>query len=305
MSAATIFNSTIYNSLKETLEEIVDDPTDNVESSIIAKKWCMMKGQDDYYEDDLEMGGPGLATETGEGAEIEVGSIREGYLTRYISRKFALKLIITEEAMEDNKYPEAIKLAKRLKRAIWKTFDIDCTNMLVRAANTNVIGGDGVSLANASHTLPHGGTFSNTLATPLAPSRIAVITAVSQMRKFPGHDGVTEGVEPKKVVYPTEQWGVWGGILGSKMAPEAGNFAEINVVNQDLDIMPVAIKYWNNTTTNWALISDADNGLQAKWRRKPRSKSWVENDNETMKYSISASWSRGWSDPRTILFSNA
>lgn len=303
--SGTIFNSTVFNSVKETLEEIVDDKTDNVESSVIFKKWCKTGTQSDYYEDDLEMGGPGLATETGEGAELEVGSIREGYITRYIARKFALKLIITEEAMEDNKYPEAIKLAKRLKRALWKTLDIDCTNMLVRATNASYVGGDGVSLASASHTLPQGGTWSNTLATPLAPSRIAVITAVSQMRKFPGHDGITEGAEPKKIVHPTEQWGVWGGILNSKMAPEAGNFAEINVVNNDLDITPVAIKYWSNTTTNWGIITDADNGLQMRWRRKPKSNTWVENDNETSKYSISARWSRGWSDPRTILFSNA
>lgn len=302
--SATIFNSTIFNSLKETLDEIVDDDTDNVESSMVAKKWAMMTTQEDYYEDDLEMGGPGLATETGEGSEIEVGTIREGYITRYISRKFALKLIITDEAMEDNKYPEAIKLAKRLKRAIWKTADIDMTNILIRAANTAFTGGDGQPLASASHTLPHGGTWSNTLATPLAPSRIALITAISQMRKYPGHDGVTEGVEPKQILHPTEQWGIWEGILGSKMAPEPGNFAEINVVN-DKGIKPVSIKYWNNTTTNWAIRTDSDNGLQMRWRRKPRSNSWVENDNETMKYSISARWSRGWSDPRGILFSNA
>ncbi len=305
MSAGTIFNSTVFNSVKETLSEIVDDKTDNVESSVIYKKWCKTGTQSDYYEDDLEMGGPGLATETPEGSELEVGSIREGFITRYIARKFALKLIITEEAMEDNKYPEAIKLAKRLKRALYKTLDIDCTAMLVRATNTSYTGGDGVPLASASHTLPQGGTWSNTLATPMAPSTLAIMTATSQARKFPGHDGITEGNDPVKAVYPTEQWGVWAVLLGSKMDPEAGNFSAINVVKNDLNITPVPIKYWNNTTTNWALITDADNGLQMRWRRKPKSNTWVENDNETSKYSISARWSRGWSDARTILFSNA
>lgn len=301
---SAIFSSDIFNSFKETLDSIVDDRMGENESKLVCKQWAKMDSMDEAYTDDLEMGGPGLATETNEGAEIEVGSIREGYLQRYIPKKFALKLVVTDEAMEDNKYPETLRLAKRLDRAIYKTFDVDMTNILIRAQNASYTGGDGVPLASASHTLPHGGTWSNTLATPLAPSRIALITAISLLKKFPGHDGTTEGVEAKKIVHPTEQWGVWGGILGSEMAPEPGNFAEINVV-KDLGIKAVAVKYWNNTTTNWGIVTDADNGIQAKWRRRPKSNSWVENDNETMKYSVSARWARGWSDARGFFFSNA
>lgn len=305
MSSAAIFTSTIFNSVKLTLDQIVDDDMGESESTLVCKKYMKFGNQEDYYEDDLEMGGPGLASEVSEGQEIEVGAIREGYITRYIARKFGLKLIVTDEAVEDTKYPEVLKLGKRLSRALYKTVDIDCANILVRAANSSYTGGDGVSLANSAHTLPSGGTFSNTFATPLAPSRIAVGAAVSLMRKFPGHDGVTEGVEPKKIVHPTEQWMTWSGILNSTLAPEAGNFAEINAVKRDLDITAVANKYWSNTSTNWAIITDADNGLQLRWRRKPKKNSWVENDNETMKYSITARWSRGWSDPRGFFFSNA
>lgn len=305
MSSAAIFTSTIFNSVKLTLDQIVDDDMAESESTLVCKKYMKFGNQEDYYEDDLEMGGPGLASEVSEGQEIEVGAIREGFITRYIARKFGLRLIVTDEAVEDSKYPEVLKLGSRLARALYKTLDIDCTNILVRAANSSYTGGDGVALASASHTLPSGGTWSNTFATPLAPSRIAVGSAVSLMRKFPGHDGVTEGVEPKKIVHPTEQWMTWSGILNSTMAPEAGNFAEINAVKRDLDITAVANKYWSNTSTNWAVITDADNGLQMRWRRKPRKNSSVENDNETMKYSITARWSRGWSDARGFFFSNA
>lgn len=305
MSSGAIFTSTIFNSVKLTLDQIVDDDTANSESTLVCKKWLKMGNQEDYYEDDLEMGGPGLASEVDEGQDIEIGAIREGFITRYIARKFGLRLIVTDEAVEDNKYPEVLKLGKRLSRALYKTLDIDCTNILVRAQNSAYTGGDGVPLASASHTLPNGGTWSNTFATPLAPSRIAVGSAVSLMRKFPGHDGVTEGAEPKKIVHPTEQWMTWSGILNSTMAPEAGNFAEINAVKRDLDLTAVSIKYWSNTTTNWGIITDADNGVQMRWRRKPRKNSWVENSNETMLYSITARWSRGWSDARGFFFSNA
>ena len=302
--AGTIFSSTIFNSFKETLDSIVDDRLSENESSLVCKKWMKIGSMDEAYVDDLEMGGPGLAAETDEGEEITVGTIREGFLKRYTPRKFALKLIVTDEAMEDNKYPETLRLAKRLDRAIYKTFDIDMTNILIRAQNATYVGGDGVPLASASHTLPQGGTFSNTFSVPLAPSRIAVIAMRSLVMKLPGHDGITEGYDIEKIVHPTEQWGVWEGILGSSLAPEPGNFAEINVVKK-LNLKAVPVKYWNNTTTNWGAITDADNGVQAKWRRKPKSNSWVENDNETMKYSVSARWASGWSDARGFFFSNS
>ncbi len=302
---STVFTSSIANALKETLEMVIDDDTDGYDSKALLHQWMTEQSMSDNYEDDLESGGPGLASEKPEGQEIATGTIREGYITRYIARTFALKLIITEEAIEDNKYSKIINAARRLKRALWKTADIDATNILVRGFNTAFVGGDGLPLWSASHTLPHGGTFSNLMAVPMSPSKAAVVTATSQIRKYPGHDGITEGFEPKVVVCPTEQWATWDELLGSKFTPEAGNFSEVNVVNSSLDLKAVPIKYWNNTTTNWAMMTDCDYGINFRWRRKPRSRSWVDNDQELMKYGISARWARGWSDPRCTYGVNA
>lgn len=305
MATGAVFTSTIANSLKETLESIVDDKHVGGESSCVAPKWLTIKGMDDNWLDDLEMGGPGLATETAEGAPIVVGSIQEGYVTRYISRKFALRLVITEEALEDGKYEQVIDAAMRLKRALWKTWDIDMTNMLARAFNSSYTGGDGLCLANASHTLPSGGTFSNLMATPMTPSRTAIIQATTQIRKMSGHDGTIEGYEPKCIVCPMDQWAAWAGVVKSAKAPEPGAFNEINVANSELDLDVVPIKYWTASTTNWGIITDADNGLVGRFRRRPRSRSWVENSQEVMNYAISARWARGWSDPRGYFGVNA
>jgi hypothetical protein len=209
----TVFSGDIYHALKNTLDSIVDDKRG--EKSSIYKKWCLVKNQKDQYEDDLETGGPGLASEVAEGQEVPMGSIRQGFLTRYLARKFGLRLVITEETMEDNKYKQTIDAAKRIDRAMWKTLDIDCTAMLVRAFNTSYTGGDGQPLCSASHTMPHGGTFSNVMATPMSPSRSAVIVARTQAMLYPGHDGVTEGYDLKRVLFPVAQWGVWEGILKS------------------------------------------------------------------------------------------
>ena len=299
-----VFTSTIVNSLKETLETIDDDKSDGYESGLIFTKYCKVKSMKDHYEDDLEMAGPGLASEMNEGTPLQVGSIREGVLTRYFARKFGLKMVITEEAVEDTKYEQVIDAKKRLKRAIYKTADIDATLMLIRGWNTAYLGADGVPLFSTAHTLPHGGTYSNTLATPMSPSRAAVIQMTSMARKLPGHDGITEGYEPKKIVCPTEQWAVWAGIVKSEKAPEPGAFNEINVAKDVIEEV-VPVKYWNNTTTNFAMTTDCDNGLNFRWKRKPRSRSWIDEDNEVMNHGISARWSRGWTNARSIIGSQA
>lgn len=302
--SSTILTSVVAHGLKETLEEIVDDDTDGVEAGAVFTQWCDIRTMEDNYEDDLEMAGPSFASEKPESQETAVGTIVEGPIYRYTARTFALKLIVSEEAIEDLKYDKIIDAAMRLKGTLWRTADLDATNMLIRATNTSYIYGDGQPLASATHPLPKGGSFSNTLATPIAPSRQAVIIATSTVRKYPGHNGTTQGYEPKAILSPTEQWAVWDGVLLSEKAPEAGNFALINVANR-LKLKNIPIKYWSNTTTNWCMTTDADNGFNFRWKRRPRNRSWVDNDHQVMKYSIDARWARGTSEPRHILFSNA
>src|SRR5690349_2830393 len=256
----SVFRSVLANTLKNTLNKIIDDDTDGVKSKVVFTKYCDEIPMSDAYEDDLETAGPGLASDTPEGTEIPLGTIREGAMTRYIARKFALKLVVSEEMMEDGKYPDAIKAARRLKRAMWLTADVDAALMLVRAENTGYVGGDGQPLASASHTLPHGGTFSNLMATPMTPSRAAWHVATAAIRTFPGHDGIRSRLTPKRVLCPVEQESTWEELTESTMAPEPGNFATINIIKR-ANIEVVGVTHWTNTTTNWAVQTDADNGL--------------------------------------------
>lgn len=299
-----VSTSTVAGNLKETLEEIVDDDTDGSASDLPVFKLFEEGNMADQFVDDLEYGGPGLAVEKPEAVETQAGTIKEGYLTRYMARTFGLKLIISDEAIEDSKYDKVINAAKRLKRAMVKTVEIDATNVFVRMFNSSYVGGDSVSLGSASHTLPQGGTFSNQMAVPMAPSVAAVIVATTQIMKYPGHDGIVEGYSGQCVGCPVDQWAAWKVILNSTHKPEAGEFNAINVANGlGLDVYP--LKQWTNSTTNWFIRTDVDNGLKWLWRRQPKGRAWVDNDHEVKKFSISARWARGWSDPRCVLAVNA
>jgi len=304
--AGIIFTSTVALNLKETLDEIITDQLDGVVADLDYPQWMKNRPMSDNYEDDQEYAGGGLIAETPEGSEIVPLTITEGYTKRYQARKFAAKYIVTDEAMDDSKYPKVIQAVKRLKRAAYKTADIDATNLLVRATNAAFPGPDGVALASTAHPLAAGGTFSNMTATPLAPSTAAWNAAIAQLDQLVDHDGIIEGYKAVAVIHPVQQRGIWTELLGSKMDPRSGNFAAINVIKEyDNNIKRIQLKYWTNTTTNWALITDADNGFQMRWRKKFESKSWIDHNAELMNYSLSGRWDNGTSEPRCVLFSNS
>lgn len=300
-----VFTSTEALALKETLEDIDTDEHGSEGSKAIFNKWMRVGTMKDNYIEFAEYAGSGMAGEKPEGEDIPVGTLYQGPLTRFNTRTYGQRMIVSEEAIEDEKYDKVIMAAKRNNRSLWKLVDFDATLILVRAADSNFTGADGQSLASTAHVLPSGGTYSNMLATAMSPSKSAVVIATAQMMQQVGHDGLIDGVEPKKVVFPVQQWGVWAEILRSTNDPTPGSFNAINVVNRDLNITPVPVKYWTNTTTNWGFVTDAELGIMWFWRRKPKSNTWVTESKTMMNYAITARWSRGWVNPRGFFFSNA
>jgi hypothetical protein len=304
MSAGPIFTSTVATNLLPILTDIIDDKSDGIEGGMVMKRYFEEKSMSKAYDIDLEMGGTGLASEKPEGSELAIGSIYEGKQTVYYARTFGLKFVITDEAKEDSQYPEVLKLARRGKRAMYKTVEYDAAAVLSRAWNASYVGGDGVSLVSASHTIPNGGTFSNNMATPMTPSRQAWGVARAQAQHLVGHDGLIEGYQIKKVLHPSEQYVVWQGICKSEYAPDPGIFNEINVVQRD-GLEPVEVKYWTSTTTNSIFVTDCEGGLTWKWRKRPFQKTWMDNDQGVEKFGFYARWVRLWSDARCVIGNQA
>jgi hypothetical protein len=238
--------------------------------------------------------------------QITPVTLKQGILTRYYARTIGGSIMATDEVLEDTKYPEVIKAAARLSAALYLTVDVDCTNLLARAQNANYTFGDGVSLACAAHTLADGGTWSNQMTVPLPPSVLACSTARTAVTKYPGHNGWPGfgGIMLDGVAFPVDQQSVWETLVGSKMTPTAGNFAEMNVV-PGMKLKTVPIRWWNNTTTNYCFLTDAKNGVQHRWKRKPRSMSWVTDGNQTMVWAITARYTTGCSDARSVFFVGA
>lgn len=300
-----IFTSTAALALKETLEDIDTDEKGAEWSGATFSKWLTVKNMTDNYVEYYEIAGTGLAGEKPEGESYPVGGIVEGPLTRFNARTYGQRLIVSEEAIEDLKYDKVVQAAKRNNRSLVKLAEVDSTLILKRATNTAFVGADGQPLASLTHLLPNGSTYSNMLATAMSPSKAALVIARAQLAQQVGHDGLIDKIKPVKIVHPPAQWGVWGEVLESTYDPTPGAFNAINVANRKLNITPIENEYWDNTTTNWTIITDVELGLMWLWRRKPKSNTWTTEDKTMLNYAISARWSRGWVNARSVLFSNA
>jgi len=297
----TIFRSTNAATLQKTLDGIIDDKADKIESGLYYRKWMAEETIDGAYSDYQEYAGPGYAYQIPEGTEVPEAGMFQGPMTRFMPNKYGLRMIITEEAIEDCKYKEVIDLARRNKRAVWKTVEVTAHDILNRMFNTSYPLADGLPLGSASHILPNGGTASNVMSTPLSPSITALSTAVTDLMKMVGHDGTIEGYQAKRIVCPADQWAVWKGILGSADSPET--YQGINVVSKahlGIEGDPVATPWWNSSATQWAVQTDCDNRPTKVWNRKPRGKTYVDEPHECMVYSSTARWDDGCADYRTF-----
>jgi hypothetical protein len=302
--SGTVFTSTIGKSFSGTVVKILNDSTGKYEASSDYTDWMEVDSLDKHYEDEVEYGGAGLLSEKAEGTPLAVVTMREHNTIRWRSRTYGAKMMVTKEASEDNKFPELIAAAKQLRRGAQDTVEIDATSLAAEAFTTpNPGGGDGLALFSASHTLPQGGTFSNTLATAMAPSRLAIQTMRTQAGRFPGYNGITRGHMLEKIVCPLDQEMTWWGILESALVPESNN-NEINTVKR-LNIKVKALKHWTQSSTQWFCLTDCEQKIRWRWRRRFETNSWLDENNTVQNFSLTYRSTKGWSNPRCAIGSNA
>jgi len=293
---ATITNSNIPSTLKPTLNKVWGDQVKG------KCDWesCGYKvsNSTDAYEDDQEFAHTGLMPAKAQGAMMAVDSIQQGFPKRYTHITYALRLIVSEEAIDDCKYDEAIAGAKSIGRSAKLTQEYQGAGVFINAFSSTFVGGDGVALCSASHPLPKGGTASNTLATPLSLSETAVETVWATMSKLPGSNGIVQaGYDLRKIVVPKELYMRAARILKSELQNDTANNAKNILKGMGIEI---ADNRYFTSATNWWAVSDLEAGLRWIWRKKPFSRTHNNEDNYTATFAGIERFSNGWSDWRDV-----
>jgi hypothetical protein len=305
MAGDTVFTSDVQKFLKKTLGAVWTDKNPSAEVER-WRGWVKEESMRDQFEDDEPMAGPGLAAEVDEGEEIPTRAAGQHVGHRYRAVKRGARMILTEEAIEDNRYGEAANYANMLRTSLEYTKEVACCQMLARGFNTNHPMVDSQPLWSTAQTLRGGGTFSNQFATAMAPSVAALIVLDTMAGTMVGLHGLKAGYEIGGIACPYGQRMVWNAIMGSDLDPAFGNSSKVNVVKKYMNIDKVhALPYWDNTETNWAGLLKVQNGFKCKVRRKIKPRTYVDNSGEFMNHQASERYDVGCSDPRASIGSNA
>ena len=286
----------LFRLMKKTIDTISTDNLEKFQVYIGAGKLVTGEPMEDGYVDDLETSGTTYLLEKPEGQPPAYDEFRLGGVKRYLPKTMAKAMSITEEAMEDNKYKDAIKAANRLTASAYRTEDADFASILITA--TTVVGGyDQVALASSSHLTPSGQTVSNIASVYSSPSLPALIQAKAQLGLMPGPNGLPQPVMAKAIVCPLIQEDVWNTLLKSEKVT-GSNFNDINIVKgYGLKVLPI-YHLDGASTTMWGLKTDADEGFKLFQKRKITNKSWVDNAADVMHYKVSYRNAQGWSNWR-------
>jgi len=301
-----VTSNPFWKAMKKTLDGITTEDHSKNQVCIGKNKLCVTETMEDGYADDIETAGTTFLTEKEQGQPMASQTIIVGGTKRYIPRTLALKIPITEEAMEDCKYKKIIDASKRLQKSAWNTQDIDVASLML-AGTTSIQGYDQVALFSTSHVLAGGGNTSNCLISAvggaivgMTPSQAALQQMRVMARLMPGPNGIPDGKKFTGITFPELQLDVWKNITGCDKSVD-NNFNNLNTTKDyNLDLIPV---FWYDSvsTTFWAGLTDAEDGIRYLVKRPIRSRVWVDNDAEVAFHSISYRADIGVSNWRAVL----
>jgi hypothetical protein len=251
------------------------------------------------YETDVPMAGTGFAKVKPEGNGIEYDAMQEGASKRYKHTSYALGMIITEEAIEDNLYlPMMAKGAKMLARSVNHTKEQVAANMFNNAYNAAYTGWDGQSLFSNQHKLIKGGTFSNVLPVAADLSEAALEDALIAVEELTDDAGLILGIKAQSLHIPTAQQFNAERILKSTLQNDTDNNAVNAMKNMGLLPKGYYVNHRFDDPNNWFIRTNVEDGGKMFMRKDFETKSDNDFGTGNYKHKATTRFSIGWTDSR-------
>lgn len=253
------------------------------------------------YEEDVGLSSFGLASVKPEGAPITYDSETQTFTTRYTHVVYALGFIITREIMEDDQYDVVgQRKAQGLAFSVRQTKEVVGANVYNRAFNSSYLGGDGVSLINASHPNFAGGTWSNQIATAADLSEAALEQACIDIANFTNDRGLRIAVRPEKLILPIQLEFEAERILKTERRVGTDN-NDINALRQTGRFPGgIVLNHYFTNSLAWFIKTDVKNGMKMFERRGDEFEMDNDFDTENARFKATSRYSFGWTDPRAL-----
>lgn len=255
---------------------------------------------DKNFEEDVNVYGLGLAPVKDEGQSVSYDSMAQTFLQRYVHVTYGLGFIISEEAIEDNKYIElAEQRSRALAFAMMQTKENVGANILNNAFDsTKTTGADGIELGSSVHKLAKGGTFRNELAVSADLSEATLEQAVIDVMDMVNDAGLKVRIMPRKLIIPTALCFEAERLLSSVLQNDTANNA-INAVRSK-GVLPegYTVNHYLTDADAWFIKTNAPDGMKYFERRLKRIDDDTDFNTNNVKFKATERYSVGWTDPR-------
>lgn len=259
-----------------------------------------MRKSNKNYEEDAGLTGMGLAPVKAEGAALEYDTMKQAYISRYTNIAYAIGFAITREEIADNQYAEfGTQRAQNVAFSMHQTKENVAANVFNRAFSGSYLGGDGVSLVNASHPV-EGGTLSNTLSVAADLSEASLEDALIDISQFRDNRNNHINIMGESLLIPPQLRFDATRILRNPNRPDTAD-RDINAI-YTLGLLPGGIKQCNYLTDTdaWFILTNAPVGLKYFEREAARFESDNDFNTKNGLFSGYERYSFGWSDWRGI-----
>lgn len=195
----------------------------------------------------------GRFAQTDEGTQHSTDLFYQMYDKTYVHDKWTLGYALTRELVDDDQFGLVEKFSGCIGKSAFDTRETHAAEVLNDAFNgTSFVGGDGLALCSASHTLVSG-TDSNLLATAADLDITSLQQATIEMADTVDERGKLLNIKPKMVLVPAALEYVAYTILNSTQLPGTAN-NDINAV-QKRQLMPMVWNYLTDPDA-WFLLAD-------------------------------------------------
>ncbi len=252
------------------------------------------------YQEEPVLYGFGAAPELPDGMPVTYQSGGVLFIQRYVYKVYGLAFALTKVLVEDGDHIRIGQTyARHLAQSLIETKETLCANILNRAFNGSYLGGDGVSLVNASHPIA-GGTFSNVLSTAANLSQTSLEQILVQIRNAVDNNGKRIRLTPKQIV--TGPSNVFQAEVLLKSALRTGTANnDINPI-KSMGTLPggQANLARITSTTAWWVQTDAPEGLKMVKRRGLEKSMEGDFETDNMRYKATERYAVGFTDPRAL-----
>ena len=292
---STDFRSIVEPILNECFDGVYDQRAD--EWSRIFRE---QTGIPRNYHEEPVLYGFGAAPELPDGTPVTYQQGGVLFLQRYLYKVYGLAFALTKILVEDGDHIRIGQTyARHLAQSLVETKETLCANVLNRAFNNSYVGGDNVSLINATHPIAVG-SFSNQLSTSATLSQTSLEQMLIQIRAAVDNNGKKIRLVPRQLVVAPGN--VFQAEVLLKSVLRTGNANnDINPVKSIglLDEGAVVLSRLTSATA-WFVQTDAPEGMKLLMRRTLEKTMEGDFETDSMRYKATERYAVGYTDPRAM-----